>query len=133
MGILGLIYSLHLEQEISSFKSKLARVDYLGIAVFVAATTLLLYGLTTGGTNSPWKSANVLAPLIIGFLGLGVFIVIEWKISAQPMVPVRIFSNRTANAGFFGCFVHGLVLWSYTYYLIIFVSDNGLQIFIMQF
>lgn len=80
------------------------------MAVLVAATTLMLYGLTTGGISSPWKSANVSTPLIIEFLGLGVSVVIEWKVSKQPMVPVGIFSNRTANTGSFGCFVHGLVL-----------------------
>jgi len=121
IGTAGLIYSLHLHQEISSLRSKLARIDYLGMAIFVASTTLMLYGLTTGGTTHPWKSATVLAPLIIGFAGLGVFIIVEWKVAKAPMVPVRIFSNRTANAGYFGAFVHGLVLWSFTYYLIIFV------------
>jgi predicted MFS family arabinose efflux permease len=122
IGGSGLIYALHLHHEISSLRSKMARIDYLGMFIFVASTTLFLYGLTTGGTSDPWKSANVVAPLIIGFAGLGVFVVIEGKVSKQPMVPLRIFSNRTANAGFFSAFIHGLVLWSATYYLIIFVS-----------
>ncbi|TVY19679.1 Efflux pump FUS6 [Lachnellula arida] len=120
IGIAGLIYALHLHQEISSLRSKLARIDFLGMAVFIAATTLMLYGLTTGGTSDPWDSAKVLAPLIIGFFGLGVFFIIEWKISKEPMVPVRIFSNRSGNTGFFGAFIHGLVLWAFAYYLIIF-------------
>jgi hypothetical protein len=89
--------------------------------VFVVSTTLLLCGLTTGGTVKPWKSGGVLAPLTIGIVGLGLFIIVEWKGSKHPMVPLRIFSNRTANAGFFGGFIHGLVLWSFAYYLIIFV------------
>lgn len=90
--------------------------------MFVASTTLFLYGLTTGGTMYPWSSGGVLAPLVIGFVGLGLFIIIEWKVSKEPMIPVRIFSNRTANAGFFGGFIHGLVLWSFAYYVIIFVG-----------
>lgn len=102
----------------------MVRIDYMGMSIFVASTTLLLYGLTTGGTSDPWKSASVLAPLIIGFAGLGVFIIIEWKVAREPMVPLRIFSNRTANAGFFGAFIHGLVLWAFAYYMIIFVGQN---------
>jgi uncharacterized protein YggT (Ycf19 family) len=128
----GLIYSLHLHQEISSLRSKLARVDYLGMSTFVASTTLMLYGLTTGGTTHSWKSASVLAPLMTGVTGLGVFILVEWKVAKAPMVPIRIFSNRTANAGFFGAFIHGLVLWTFTYYFIIFVcrtfTREGLQL-----
>jgi len=102
----------------------MARIDYLGISVFIAATTVLLYGLTTGGTSAPWDSATVLSTLIIGFVGLGVFVVVEWKVSKDPMVPMRIFSNRSANTGFFGAFIHGLVLWAFTYYMIIFVSPH---------
>lgn len=121
IGIAGIIWALHLHFEVTSLRSKMARIDYLGIATFVASTTLLLYGLTTGGTAEPWGSAKVLAPLIIGFAGLAAFVVVEWKVPKAPMVPLRIFSNQTANAGFFGAFIHGLVLWSFTYYLVIFV------------
>lgn len=91
------------------------------MTVFVAATTLLLYGITTGGTTDPWDSVTVLVTLVIGVVGLGVFVLVEWKISKEPMVPLRIFSNRSANAGFFGALIHGLVLWAFAYYMIIFV------------
>ena len=65
--------------------------------------------------------ASVIAPLIVGFAGLGAFVIIEWKVAKEPMVPLRIFLNRTANASFFGAFIHGLVLWAFAYYMIIFV------------
>ncbi|KAL6689618.1 major facilitator superfamily domain-containing protein [Trichoderma pleuroticola] len=119
-SIAGIVYSLHLVRDKSSFKSKAARVDYLGITVFIAATTLLLYGITTGGTTNPWNSASVLAPLVLGIFGFGMFLLIEWKAAKTPMVPLRIFSNRSGNTGFFGSFVHGLVLWASAYYIIIF-------------
>ncbi|KAK4082698.1 uncharacterized protein Triagg1_1588 [Trichoderma aggressivum f. europaeum] len=119
-SIAGIVYALHLVRDKSSFKSKAARVDYLGITVFIAATTLLLYGITTGGTTNPWNSASVLAPLALGIFGLGIFLLIEWKATKTPMVPLRIFNNRSGNAGFFGAFVHGLVLWASAYYIIIF-------------
>ncbi|KAL7785406.1 MFS general substrate transporter [Trichoderma afarasin] len=119
-SIAGIVYALHLVRDKSSFKSKAARVDYLGITVFIAATTLLLYGITTGGTTNPWNSASVLAPLVLGVFGLGIFLLIEWKVAKTPMVPLRIFNNRSGNTGFFGSFVHGLVLWASAYYIIIF-------------
>jgi hypothetical protein len=99
----------------------MARIDFLGMFVFVASTTMFLYGLTAGGTVRPWTAGGVLAPLVIGIVGLSLFIIVEWKVSMEPMVPLKIFSNRTANAGFFGGFIHGLVIWSFAYYLIIFV------------
>jgi hypothetical protein len=121
VGIAGLIYALHLHQEISSLRSKMARIDWIGMSVFLTSATVLLYGLTTGGTAYPWDSANILAPLIIGIVGLGVFVVVELRIAKEPMMPVRIFWNLTANAGCFGAFIHGLVLWAFAYYTIVFV------------
>jgi hypothetical protein len=66
---------------------------------------------------------NVLAPLIIGCAGIGAFIVVEWKVAKAPMVPLRIFVDRTANTGYFGAFIHGFAAWSSAYYLIIFVCN----------
>ena len=122
IAFVGIIYALHLHEDHASFLSKLARIDYLGMSTFVGASTLLLFGLTAGGVMSPWKSATTLAPLILGIAGLGIFVIVEWKYAKQPMMPLRIFNNRTANQGFFGSFIHGSVLWAFAYYLIIFVS-----------
>jgi len=63
------------------------RIDYFGMGIFVASTTLMLCGLTTSGTTHPWKSASVLSPLILGLTGLGVFVLVEWKVAKAPMVP----------------------------------------------
>lgn len=68
----------------------------------------------------PWDSARTLAPLVIGIAGLGAFVVVEWKIAREPMIPLRIFHDRTANQAYVGAFIHGLVLWAFAYYLIIF-------------
>jgi hypothetical protein len=105
----------------------MARIDFMGMAVFIATTTLLLYGITTGGTTAPWNSATVLAPLIIGSVGLGVFVILEWKVAKEPMVPIRVFNHRSANTGYFGSFIHGLVLWAFAYHMIIFVSHISQQ------
>lgn len=111
----------------SSFNVKLARIDYTGIAIFTAATCAFLIGITTGGTVHPWSSASVLAPLIIGFVLYCVFIIVEWKLPKEPMIPLRVFNDRSAaTAGFLTAFTHGLVLWCYTYYMIVFVRSISL-------
>jgi hypothetical protein len=69
----------------------MARIDYSGMSVFITATTLLLYSITIRGTTDPWNSVNGLAPLISGSVRLGVFVVVEWKVATEPMVPIRIF------------------------------------------
>lgn len=119
--IVGLIYSLQLQQDISSFRKKLAKLDWTGLGVFTCASTLFLVGVTSGGTLHPWNSAAVLVPLILGSLVFGVFLFTQWRIASNPMMPLRIFNDRSAIVGFATSFLHGLVFWCVTYYMIIFV------------
>jgi hypothetical protein len=50
--------------------------------------------MQAGGYTHPWTSAYVLAPLIIGFLLMVVFIVWEAKFAKVPMVPHEMFSGQ---------------------------------------
>lgn len=120
--IIGLLYSMRLQQDTSSFVKKLGLVDWLGLSVLTCASTLFLVGLTSGGVSNPWSSAPVLAPLIIGALLFLLFICLQWRVSSRPMMPLRIFHDRSAVTGFVTSFLHGLVFWCVTYYMIIFVS-----------
>jgi multisubunit Na+/H+ antiporter MnhF subunit len=59
--------------------------------------------------------------LILGFAGLASFVLVEWEIAKAPMIPLRIFANRSTTVSYIGAFVHGLALWAFTYYLNIFL------------
>lgn len=53
---------------------ELRDMDFGGIFLFIAGAVLFLLGLSWGGQQYPWKSANVLATLIIGFFTLVAFV-----------------------------------------------------------
>lgn len=79
------------------FIEKMKRIDYWGNLILLGATVSVLYALTYGGTRYSWSSADVIAPLIIGLLGLGFFVWFETtKWVKEPVVPARLFSNRTS-------------------------------------
>ncbi|KAK2799874.1 hypothetical protein FQN51_006475 [Onygenales sp. PD_10] len=129
-SFIGLTFSLRIKTASTTLKDKISRIDFLGIFVFVASTTSFLLGLTTGGTLYPWRSARVIVPLVAGVVGWVLFAWIEHKHAKEPMIPLRVFYDRTAAAGgFAGVFFHGLVLWSLSYYIIIFflgATQHGL-------
>lgn len=102
---------------------KLGRVDWLGLGLFTAASTLFLYGLTSGGVSAPWTSAKVLAPLIVGICLYPIFIFVEWKLASNPMMPLRIFNDRSAITGYTSSFLQGLIIWCMAYYFILFVRS----------
>lgn len=130
--IVGLLYALQLQNDTSSFFEKLAMLDWVGLGVFTCASTLFLVGLTSGGVSHPWSSAAVLVPLILGAILFLVFIYTQWRVSKNPMMPLRIFNDRSAIVGFVTSFLHGVVFWCVTYYMIVFVSSSFFSVHIVS-
>lgn len=94
----------------------------------MGGTTAIILGLTWGGFVAPWSSARVLVPVILGFIGLGLFIVYESFRPRNPLVsscfyfyttfllllsehidcnkvPIGVLSNWTSVSGYIqsGC------------------------------
>ncbi|KAJ1996818.1 hypothetical protein GGI06_006667, partial [Coemansia sp. S85] len=91
-----------------SFWEKIKRVDFLGSAVLIGAVVMLLLALTWGGKDFPWSSARVICLLIFGIIMLGVFLLIEWKTSADPTVPIPLFRIRNVSLSVLGQFFMGV-------------------------
>ncbi|GAA6000896.1 hypothetical protein JCM10207_004709 [Rhodosporidiobolus poonsookiae] len=108
----------------TTFKEKLALMDYVNV-LFVAASTATILGLTSGGVAYPWSSYKVLVPLILGIVGMVAFIVLE-RFVKNPTVPFEIFVHRNAVLSFGMTFLHGLLVMTVVYMLpIYFQADKG--------
>ena len=70
-----------------NFRSKLAKIDYVGSLLTIISSILLLMALNWGGVTYPWVSAQVLVPLFLGLLVLVLFLVWEAKFTALPIMP----------------------------------------------
>ena len=56
-------------------------------------------GLNWGGGMHPWASVNVIATVVIGFVGLVLFVLWEsFKKLKEPLMPMNLFTNRGWNA-----------------------------------
>ncbi|CZT05520.1 related to putative multidrug transporter Mfs1.1 (major facilitator family protein) [Rhynchosporium agropyri] len=94
------------------------RVDWLGNFVLIGAVTSILLALAWGGTKYSWSSWNILLPMVIGFLGIGGFAIIQVSgYVDERTMPPRLFSNRTSVSIFVMAFVHGVLLLYVTYFL----------------
>jgi hypothetical protein len=74
------------------------KIDWAGIFTIVCSTLMLLIGLQMGGTSAPWTSALVILLIIFGIIGFGVFVLVEWKVSKSPLMPLRFFKHRASLA-----------------------------------
>jgi MFS family permease len=120
-SIAGIYFFINLESELGSTQERLARVDWTGIFLLTSSLISLLYGMTSGGVLHQWDSAQVISSTVIGVIGISLFLFYENRFPNHPMIPLRIFANRTAGAAYFSSFVLGFVLWAMQYYLIQYV------------
>lgn len=99
----------------------LIKLDWPGVFLITGATVTLLLGLQFGGISHPWKSALVLSLLLAGPALFGVFVV-QQRFMPRPIMPLRLFQDRSRIACFVVCFSHGFVYIGTIYYLPIYFN-----------
>jgi MFS family permease len=53
---------------------QLQRMDFVGFILFTGGLLIFIMGLSWGSGNYPWKSAHVIATIVVGFAALVVFV-----------------------------------------------------------
>ncbi|KAJ7612101.1 MFS general substrate transporter [Roridomyces roridus] len=99
---LSLIYlkarepAIVLEAAKTSIFIKLKRIDYAGSASLVLALVTFLIGLNSKSTGGyEWQDARVWGLMAIGIALAGLFVVIELKYAAEPLMPITVIKRRT--------------------------------------
>ncbi|KAJ2850122.1 hypothetical protein IWW36_002121 [Coemansia brasiliensis] len=92
-----ILFYLRLPVPKNSFWIKLKQVDFLGSLVLVGGVMMLLLAFTWGGKAFSWASARIICLLIFSILTLGLFLLIEWKVVTNPVVPLHLFSSRNVS------------------------------------
>ncbi|KZP08866.1 iron permease [Athelia psychrophila] len=117
---------LRLKNPPGTIREKLARMDWIGNVLVIAASSSLLIALTWGGVQYPWSSPHVLTPLVLGVVGFGVFVFYEAKYANNPIVPLFILSNRTTASGYLQTFIMAVIMLAISYYLpVYYQACNG--------
>lgn len=100
-----------------TWRQRLAKIDITGNAIFSATIISVLIALTWAGTIYDWNNFHIIVPLVLGFLGVGVWIAFEWTVSKEPSFPRKIVSNRTSAAVLGITLLHSLVIYWGFYFL----------------
>ncbi|KAI1811229.1 MFS general substrate transporter [Poronia punctata] len=112
-----LLFLLPLTPVSGHWKEKVRKIDWLGVVTSVAGVVLTVLAVESGGSLWAWRSPQVLATLIVGIALFVVFIAIEALVAKIPIMPLRLFRNRSPClllvAGFFHDFV-----WQVTQYFV---------------
>lgn len=94
-------------------------IDWLGTVTILVATVLLLVGLQTGSTAS-WTSPIVITFLVLGALAYIAFPITQWwedVHGGSPIMPLRIFRDRSNLSALGVCAFDALVFNSIAYFV----------------
>lgn len=96
-------------QEVSHWKTKFRRIDFLGAFVLVGAVFTLMLGLDRG-SNVSWSSTITIVSLCISLAMFVAFVMVELKLAPEPFAPGRIIFERSLIACY-GCNFFGFAGW----------------------
>lgn len=101
----------------SEFKEKLNRVDFQGSFFLVSALICILLAASLGGREIAYTS-NVFIGLVVGSIFLlGGFAYTEAYVSAEPIIPIELLTERTILASSLTNWFYTMAVFTYMYYI----------------
>ncbi|KAF2093560.1 putative major facilitator superfamily transporter [Rhizodiscina lignyota] len=120
--ILVFLNNLHTPQ--TPLWDGLKAIDWLGSLCITGGTVMFLLGLDFGGVSFSWDSATVICLMVFGLSLSVLFLFVQWKLAAYPIIPMRIFSNMHNIGCLLVSFFHGFVSMGGAYYLPLFFQAS---------
>ncbi|SDM63202.1 MFS transporter [Nonomuraea jiangxiensis] len=91
------------------------RFDLPGAMTVTGGATLLVFVLVQG-PEIGWLSPAIIAAVVLAAVLLAAFVAIEWR-SADPLMPPRLFGNRSLVAGITVTFIYMATFGTLPYFL----------------
>jgi MFS family permease len=102
----------------SRMERRYGRIDFPGAILGAGGLVAIVYGLLQASTHD-WGAWQVLAPLIGGVAALVVMVLVESR-TAEPLVPLQFFNNRTRVTTNFITLFQASGFFSYVFLLTLF-------------
>jgi EmrB/QacA subfamily drug resistance transporter len=98
-----------------------AKVDWAGATLIVGSVSTLLLYLSWRGKDYGWTEAWALVLLVAGIVLAVAFVVAEHLVS-EPIIPMRLFHNRTFSVGNLFGFIMGFGMFGGIIYLPVYLQ-----------
>ncbi|KAJ3384464.1 hypothetical protein HDU92_003574 [Lobulomyces angularis] len=105
-----------------SIKSKLKRIDYLGIVLLILAVIFFTIPVQAGGNVWPWNSWQVITLFCSSFVFTILFIFAQHKISVEPIIPFPMFVNVSIVILSFVPLFLGATFFAFVFYISIYLQ-----------
>ena len=91
-------------------------IDYLGAGLITGGVSTLLIWVSLAGHNFDWGSVTSIWMVALGLLLLVAAVVVEMR-ATEPIIPLRLFRDRTTSLATFASVMIGISMFGSTVYL----------------
>jgi EmrB/QacA subfamily drug resistance transporter len=112
---IGIVTALLAPRFLNESESHPGELDLPGAVTGTLGLLGLVYGISRAGTNG-WGDTWTIASLAAGLALLAVFLLIESRVE-HPLLPTRVFVNRTRAASFVAMFFAPAAMFAMFFYL----------------
>jgi EmrB/QacA subfamily drug resistance transporter len=92
-------------------------IDYVGAGLIVSGVSALLVWVSLAGNDFAWLSATSVALVSLGVLLLAAAVYVEMEVALEPVIPTRLFRDRTTALATFASVMIGVAMFGATVYL----------------
>jgi len=92
-------------------------IDYLGATLLVGGVSILLVWMSLGGNNFDWISWTSGLMIVASVVVTGLAIHVEANVAKDPMIPLRLFRERTLTLATVASVLIGVAMFGSTVYL----------------
>ena len=93
------------------------RIDYLGATLIVAGVSILLIWISLAGNQFAWASGTTAVLVAAGLATIAAAVYVEAKVAAEPVIPMRLFRDRTISLATVASVLIGIAMFGSTVYL----------------
>jgi EmrB/QacA subfamily drug resistance transporter len=120
---IGLVAAFLAPRFLRESESHPGQLDVPGALAGTAGLLSLVYGLTRAGNASyGWHDEWTIASLVAGVMLLVLFFMVEFRVE-HPLLPFRIFMNRTRAASFVAMMLLPAAMFSMFFFLSLFIQN----------
>jgi EmrB/QacA subfamily drug resistance transporter len=92
-------------------------IDYLGAGLIVGGVSTLLVWVSLAGNDFAWVSATSAVLVTAGLVLLALALYVEMNVAAEPVIPTRLFRDRTTSLATLASILIGIAMFGATVYL----------------
>ncbi|KAG2027589.1 hypothetical protein GB937_000028 [Aspergillus fischeri] len=117
VSFLVLLFFMRVPSPRTPIAAGLKVIDWTGSLLIVGGSLMVLLALDFGDVVYSWSSATVICLLVFGTAVMALFVVNEWKIAKNPIIPVWLFTSPTKIAPYVVFACNSYVFIGQAYYL----------------